>query len=203
MVLLVAVTAVRTTKKYLFRAMQKKCFKCEKILNIECFYKHPRMKDGHLNKCIDCTKRDVSNREKLKYSDPEWLLKERKRCIEKGRIYRAEGRQKGSPSKARDWALRNKEKRYCHNKVARAVLTGKLIKEPCEVCGSQDTQAHHDDYSKPLDVRWLCVTHHNELHRKQREDHLLSLIEHKKNNEIIPSHPPATQAPRHQLVRGA
>lgn len=33
---------------------------------------------------------------------------------------------------------------------------GKIKRCPCEVCGSTDAQMHHDDYSKPLEVRWLC-----------------------------------------------
>lgn len=32
--------------------------------------------------------------------------------------------------------------------------------------GFHKVQAHHDDYSKPLEVRWLCVPHHA-LHHKQ------------------------------------
>jgi len=41
---------------------------------------------------------------------------------------------------------------------------GKLKPEPCEVCASNQVQMHHDDYAKPLDVRWLCYLHHRELH---------------------------------------
>ncbi len=41
---------------------------------------------------------------------------------------------------------------------------GLLEKGPCEVCGGP-AQMHHDDYDKPLDVRWLCRTHHLNLHR--------------------------------------
>jgi ribosomal protein S27AE len=43
-----------------------------------------------------------------------------------------------------------------------AIKTGKLIKQPCEKCGKIDVDAHHDDYSKPLEVRWLCEKHHRE-----------------------------------------
>jgi hypothetical protein len=51
--------------------------------------------------------------------------------------------------------------------TARAIRTGKLTKRPCEVCkATTKVQAHHDDYSKPLDVRWLCLTHHVEHHAK-------------------------------------
>ena len=41
---------------------------------------------------------------------------------------------------------------------------GILVKEPCEVCGSHETEKHHDDYDKPLEVRWLCRQHHLEHH---------------------------------------
>jgi len=54
------------------------------------------------------------------------------------------------------------EKVKARSRVSDAVRSGKLTKQPCEVCGSARVQAHHDDYSKPLEVRWLCRTHHNE-----------------------------------------
>lgn len=53
-----------------------------------------------------------------------------------------------------------------YGRVRYAIKTGKLKKLPCEVCGSPDTEGHHDDYSKPLDVRWLCPFHHKEYHIK-------------------------------------
>ncbi len=45
-----------------------------------------------------------------------------------------------------------------------AVATGKVVKMPCEVCGGLKVQGHHEDYSKPLEVRWLCSKHHKQLH---------------------------------------
>lgn len=56
-----------------------------------------------------------------------------------------------------------------HDKVHKAIKAGRLIRLPCEVCGSADTQGHHDDYSRPLDVRWLCSKHHAEHHRTMRQ----------------------------------
>lgn len=44
-----------------------------------------------------------------------------------------------------------------------------IIKGNCEVCGAERVDAHHDDYSKPLDIRWLCRTHHAEHHAKHKE----------------------------------
>lgn len=61
----------------------KVCFKCGRELPLNEFYKHPQMADGHLNKCKECTKKDV----RLKYSenskDPEYMEKERARGREK------------------------------------------------------------------------------------------------------------------------
>lgn len=44
------------------------------------------------------------------------------------------------------------------------IRRGKLVRKPCEVCGDSKSQAHHDDYSKPDDIRWLCHMHHLEVH---------------------------------------
>jgi hypothetical protein len=50
-----------------------------------------------------------------------------------------------------------------------AIRKGVLKKMPCEVCKTEiDVQAHHDDYTKPLDVRWLCRKHHAEHHKNER-----------------------------------
>lgn len=51
------------------------------------------------------------------------------------------------------------------SKVSDAIKLGKLVRGTC-VCGSLKTEAHHDDYDKPLEVIWLCRKHHIELHKK-------------------------------------
>jgi len=66
---------------------------------------------------------------------------------------------------SRAYIERNPLKRSAHVLVGNAIRAGKLIRKPCEVCGSESAQAHHDDYSKPLDVRWLCTIHHAEWHK--------------------------------------
>jgi hypothetical protein len=72
-----------------------------------------------------------------------------------------------------------KQKRYgeqCRERKAQEKVTRakswwmkhkkEIIQKPCEVCGKKETQIHHVDYSKPKDIRWLCQTHHMQVHRK-------------------------------------
>lgn len=51
-------------------------------------------------------------------------------------------------------------------KIRTLVELRKIVRQPCEVCGAQPAEAHHDDYRRPLDVRWLCAEHHREHHRR-------------------------------------
>ena len=45
-------------------------------------------------------------------------------------------------------------------------------KQLCEACGSPNAHKHHDDYSKPLEIRWLCVSCHMAHHKLlRRVDH--------------------------------
>lgn len=48
------------------------------------------------------------------------------------------------------------------------IRRGKLVRGLCEICGSGSVECHHDDYDKPLEVRWFCRVHHLEFHRLAR-----------------------------------
>lgn len=45
-----------------------------------------------------------------------------------------------------------------------AIRDGKIKRMPCRVCGDLKSEAHHDDYKKPFNVKWLCFKHHREYH---------------------------------------
>lgn len=47
-----------------------------------------------------------------------------------------------------------------------AVRDGRLVRLPCQECGKKRSYGHHPDYSKPLEVVWLCAVHHSAEHRK-------------------------------------
>lgn len=59
------------------------------------------------------------------------------------------------------------EKRLARSRVADAIRYGKMKRLACVKCGKK-AQAHHPDYSKALDVVWLCPAHHAETHRYAR-----------------------------------
>lgn len=61
-------------------------------------------------------------------------------------------------------AYNKSEKGRAAQQLRDAVRQGKIQRKPCEVCGEPDAQGHHDDYNKPLEVRWLCAKHHREEH---------------------------------------
>lgn len=56
----------------------------------------------------------------------------------------------------RKYIENNRDIANAHSLVYKAIKSGKIVKSHCEVCGEHNTEAHHDDYNKPLDVRWLC-----------------------------------------------
>lgn len=152
--------------------MKKKCFKCGEILDLSEFYKHKQMADGHLNKCKKCSRKDSSEHREanidyyLEYDRMRSSYHERKaqrekyKATEKGKERQREG--------AKIWVERNREKREAHIAVGNALRDGKLSREKCMECGEENAQAHHSDYSKPLNVDWLCIQCHCDLHKKER-----------------------------------
>jgi len=154
----------------------KRCFKCKEIKPLPEFYSHPSMADGHLNKCKECAiydarKHRAANIERIRNYDRNRpnaaernlsFLKASKRRRASSEEYRRRANER-----ARRWAKANAHKKRATVNVRRAILSGKMKRQPCEVCGTELlVQAHHEDYSKPLDVRWLCVKHHAERHRE-------------------------------------
>lgn len=57
-----------------------------------------------------------------------------------------------------------KTKLRARRAVSHAIKSGTLVRKPCEVCKATKVDGHHDDYKKPLSVRWLCKQHHSDVH---------------------------------------
>lgn len=65
------------------------------------------------------------------------------------------------------WEGNNPHKKRAANMVNNAIRAGRLERGACEICGKK-AQGHHEDYSKPLEVRWLCPAHHALVHAELR-----------------------------------
>lgn len=66
------------------------------------------------------------------------------------------------------WRRRNRVKARVHDATHAAIACGKLIRpDYCGHCGLVGKpQAHHPDYSKPLEVIWLCAKCHTDEHKR-------------------------------------
>lgn len=64
------------------------------------------------------------------------------------------------------WRRTNPQRYLAHLYVEAAKRMGVLSRQPCEVCGAAKTDGHHDDYSRPGEVRWLCRKHHRLHHAR-------------------------------------
>lgn len=147
----------------------KKCFKCQIEKPLTEFYGHPQMGDGLLGKCKVCTRKYVAENLAKKMLDPAFRIKEAARHRKKTTDRRNRGltaivSKEKKVAYIRKWQSLNPAKRRAHMIVESALEIGKLSKFPCKKCGAINTDAHHEDYSKPLEVIWLCRKHHAERH---------------------------------------
>ena len=69
-----------------------------------------------------------------------------------------------SNTRQSNWRRANLPKYRAHLSVHKALVSGQLERQACEVCGAETVDAHHDSYDEPLNVRWLCRRHHVKLH---------------------------------------
>jgi hypothetical protein len=152
--------------------MNKRCFKCGNKKPIEAFYVHPRMGDGHLGKCKECAKRDSFERHQKKSLDPVWVSSEAERHRKKQARYRALGVAcKRSVESLRKWRKENPQKARAQRLAAKALKSGKITRATkCSRCSIENVrlEKHHPDYSKPLDIVWLCSKCHGYEHRKHK-----------------------------------
>jgi len=157
----------------------KRCFKCKHTKNLDLFYKSKRNRDGLQDACKEC----CSNYGKIWHKKNKPTRNKRAREI----YYEDPGR---ACRRTKKWASKNKDrtrlaaKRYMKKNpelsriyaaVHYNVKAGKLKKTNCQLCGNSKVQAHHEDYSKPLKVIWLCRKCHKFIHRRYNADTASSL----------------------------
>lgn len=144
------------------------CNHCKQDLAADRFYL------GNKSKCKECVKESVR--------------KHRQENLERVRAYdrmrgsmphrvaaRAEYKKTAAfaeshAAAAKRWSANHPSRRAANIAVGNAVRCGRLI--PWPICSipscDQKPEAHHPDYDRPLDVVWLCSTHHKEAHKLAR-----------------------------------
>ena len=131
----------------------KKCINCNRLLPINLYYTHPQMSDGHLNKCIDCCRKQSKERENNLRKNKEWLEAERERGRRKyHRLY------KNIKKKTSNVSQINFRKKYPEKIKATSFIKRKRPK---------GIHFHHWSYSKEHygDILELNIEDHNLLHR--------------------------------------
>lgn len=131
----------------------KRCPVCNAVKTRAEFYPCPSRSDGLRSTCKECEK---ANRKKLRSYYREY----------KRNRYRQdpEFRQRvlATNQKYRD---KYPERMVTQDKFYYAIESGLIKKQPCFICGTmKNVQAHHNDYSNPYDVVWVCPKHHRRIH---------------------------------------
>ncbi len=170
----------------------KRCYACKSEMEPADFHKDRTKKDGLSNRCKSCQARHMKQyvktpggaaakkRAAQTHSGSENGREKRRprdlryRQTESAQKTEREQKKRYYKTAAGVDYLRRKARRGVSNgrnavrmRVVYALRTGRLKRMPCEVCGETKAQAHHDDYSKPLDVRWLCQKHHLQHHKAE------------------------------------
>lgn len=153
------------------------CTKCKEIKPLTEFYKEKRRPVGFQSICKKChslrsKQYYKDNIVKFKEYNSEYYQNNKSKFpdyVKDWRSRNAEKVRECNRLNQRKWRLFNKYKEDAHNAVKKALRAKILVALPCEICGSLEVEAHHDDYSKPLDVRWLCRVHHLAIHNQKYE----------------------------------
>lgn len=98
----------------------------------------------------------------------EYAEHNRDKVKEYQKEYRKKNREKLNKYSSEMRSKRKQKYGEAHHFVSHALANSKIEKKPCDVCGAEDAEAHHDDYNKPLEVRWLCRACHAEWHKNNK-----------------------------------
>jgi hypothetical protein len=172
--------------------MTQVCTICGMTLELDRFYvcKRKTKSPYRYGFCVSCQsekarewqKRNPEKREEIWRRHAE---NNRAAYAEANRRYAANNPERYKKSQM-DYRLADPQKRIARNAVAAAIRSGALKSLPCEGCGSTTKiQAHHHDYSKPLDVKWLCSLCHGKVHSRAGLDQHLSGYQRRQEPPII------------------
>lgn len=144
----------------------KSCNKCASELAVDTgFYANDRT-------CKDCRKARVKqNRlEKIDYYKAYDAARAQRpdRVSARDEYAKTDAGIKAGNAAKMKWTIANKKKKWVANCTYNAIRDGKLMKsESCHRCGKFNCriEGHHEDYDRPLSVKWLCSRCHRQWHK--------------------------------------
>lgn len=176
----------------------KKCNLCGEVKSTDEFYKDNRASDGCQSACKSCWRNRVNARyaassdfrEKTrkwvsdykKKNKQKWNEAETRRRWKDIDRRRDQGRRSYHRNKdrvlayQREYRSNNPDKISARKAVSLAIASGDLIPGVCTICGNGKVEAHHPDYSQPLNVVWLCPRDHARHHAGLLDPPLLGLF---------------------------
>ena len=137
--------------------------------------------------CVACRYRQISdwrsnpeNQEKSRRYWARYKVQNYSQVLAAGRVYDRNKRDKSKKKQQyQKWLNKNPNYRTIYNTKRKktikvkareilynAVKRGDLKRLSCEICKAKKTEAHHKNYNRPLEVKWLCRKHHSEEHRR-------------------------------------
>lgn len=155
----------------------KKCSKCKVEKSSQEFGRCSATKSGLLSRCKLCREdyrrawsKSSGGKEKIRLRSVRYWRNrndsQKQKHLENGRKYsKTNNGRISSLKRVQKWKAANPRRAAAHWRVKNAIRDGKINRQPCEICRNEKSHAHHDDYSKPLDVMWLCPQHHKDRHR--------------------------------------
>ena len=158
-----------------------KCTMCERILPLSEFYKSKIAKRGHEGKCKKCRYEQFkqwskNNKDKIRANCIKYQEVNKDKIRERKKIYQKQYAQKHYIEYRQKIIEYQKQyaKKYPSKARARGIVKNHIkygkIKRPtiCSCCNRKDViHAHHEDYSKPLEIIWLCASCHRLLHKRE------------------------------------
>ena len=151
----------------------KQCTKCKDFKSLNEYQKRSASSDGLTARCKGC----LSGYDKSRANTPS-------RIKARAEYAKTEAGINSANLARKKWAKNNKDKiyqstkkyrednkikAYAHGVVSYGIKLKVIKRGSCEICGDKQTHGHHDDYSKPMEVRWLCSKHHNQWHAENGE----------------------------------
>lgn len=139
----------------------KGCTACGEVKQLDEFHKRPRSRHGRRAQCKSCIrKKESARRRNTDGRHREYNRRWAKENPERVATY------------FQQYRHRNPDKKRAHRRVWDAVRQGKLVKpDACENCMAATEKAklhaHHEDYSRPLEVEWLCQECHEKRHHPE------------------------------------